>query len=67
MANPTLFAGTVQEISIRNFYKDGLIDSENKLNALLDMTEGVVCEVGARWKIRIREPKHGTAHSIRPS
>ena len=48
---PYAFAGTVQKITTRNFYKDGLIDSENKLNALLDLTEDVVCEIGAGGRI----------------
>mgnify|MGYP001202144179 CR=1 FL=1 len=56
---PYAFAGTVQEISIRNFYKDGLIDSENKLNALLDMTENVVCEVGPGGRFVYVSPNTG--------
>ncbi len=56
---PYAFAGTVQKITTRNFYKDGLIDSENKLNALLDMTEDVVCEIGPGGRFVYVSPNTG--------
>jgi PAS domain S-box-containing protein len=64
---PYALAGTVQEIGRRNFYKDGLIDSENKLNALLDMTENVVCEIGVGGRFVYVSPNLGELISYEPS
>jgi len=64
---PYALAATMLEISKRNFYKDGLIESENKLNALLEMTEGVVCEVGAGGRFVYVSPDLGKLVPYIPS
>lgn len=64
---PYALAGTVQEIGRRNFYKDGLVNSENKLNALLDMTKDVVCEIGAGGRFVYVSPNSRELISYEPS
>lgn len=64
---PYALAGIAQEIDRRNFYKDGLINSENKLNALLDMTKDVVCEIGAGGRFVYVSPNSKELISYDPS
>ncbi|HML93940.1 MAG TPA: PAS domain S-box protein [Thermodesulfobacteriota bacterium] len=64
---PYALAATMLEISKRNFYKDGLIESENKLNALLDMTEDIVCEIGAGGRFVYVSPDLGKLVPYIPS